>query len=747
MDRILPKEVDCKRTSAGLDEILPYVFDYTRRKHIIDRQFKKYYELEDEWKEYPDEWEDNILGMLALSALFGSVKRASAFTRSMKSDLSDIQLSMVRRWRKHPWFYCVFTVLEEYDGNLLEIQPIGDPPDGWPSSEFPESILLYSPNVTDNFRHGKQLFIALLWEGERAFHTYGAILNFNSINKEDIHFFADIVRHRDYSALSEPLMGIKSRTTDLSDTILSEPLSFLQLFRFTETPIMESRAGRLQQCVSVEISSSLTSIKDKETLRRFVEGTGEKIERIEFGEYAAVVYPGEGSPMYDPVLYLSFTDQRIFLSAMTEEGYLRGRNAAGALCTFPEEPQLRASMPIFTAAHKILDYEDEFCQIQDSFNDIPKDQQNFNSEGGGESSDSNLPTFEELQAIMNRLTENHNEGIEEDDISIAESLDVSTDKVTALREKFNFDTVSSGQADRLGLSPRAFRQLSAGGMPAAKGALLLRKPEEVRDELAALGLNARELLSKVPIFRFAQWILSTAVESGSIAATKAGYVETKVIMEALEQNIIPTPLDKIMDSSLGGKALSKETLVKFFPKKENDWKEFLWMRKLLEKARLLNFNGKRFIPGGKAEILLSDPVFFYHHLLGVMFTSYDWDYSPMFGTIPYIRTMAGFLFYAVGILSSSAETDDNNGVSGWFDSELLIDRFISAVPPLAGRVEEEENNNSSMIMRTRNYVQIGILSDFLHKFAENFGLVEIVSLGYPNSSVKPTPLYSVIFGK
>ena len=50
-------------------------------------------------------------------------------------------------------------------------------------------------------------------------------------------------------------------------------------------------------------------------------------------------------------------------------------------------------------------------------------------------------------------------------------------------------------------------------------------------------------------------------------------------------------------------------------------------------------------------------------------------------------------------------------------------------------------------MRTRNYVQIGILSDFLHKFAENFGLVEIVSLGYPNSSVKPTPLYSVIFGK
>ena len=122
----IPKESECKRSGARLNEVLPYVFTYARRKHLTNRPFREYHELDDEWKNYPEGWEEQVLGMLAATAVVGTRKRAGAFLRSIKSELVDEEFSLVKRWRTRPWWYCVFTVSAEYEGNVLEIKPVGD---------------------------------------------------------------------------------------------------------------------------------------------------------------------------------------------------------------------------------------------------------------------------------------------------------------------------------------------------------------------------------------------------------------------------------------------------------------------------------------------------------------------------------------------------------------------------------------------------------------------------------------------
>ena len=747
MNENLPKEIDCKRDGIALDEITPIAFDYARRKRIIDIPFQRYYALKEEWEKYPDEWEDNILGMLAAAALFGSVKRTARFIRSIKAELSDTHVSMIRRWRKHPWFYCVFTVLKEYDKNFLEIQPLGDPPGNWPDSQFPKSLFLYSASTADSYRQGKNLFIALLWEGEHAFYTYGVILGFNGISEKDMYFFADIVNHNDQSPLSEPLIGINSRTTNLSDIILSRPLPFLRLFNWTQVPIMQSRAGKLEKSVSMSILPSLDLVKDVKTLRQLFEKAGEKVEQIVFEEDAAAITLGAGSPLYDPSIYISFTDRRIFLFALTEEAYLHGWRAINSFCSFPENPQVCAALSISTAAEEILDCEDELHQLQDLFMDSFKGPESLGLEEHDQRIDRDLLTMEQLQSVINRLTENYNEGTEEDDDSVAKSLGVFPEKVTELREQI-FSTINlshSEGADRFGLSPRAFHQLSIGGIPAAKGVLVVRNLKEIHKRIAALEIEEEKLFSLSPIFIFSKWLLTKAVGSGFIPATQAGFVGTAVVKAAFEDKVIQTSAERIVTSKISGSTLSKETLERLRPKKEADWPDFIFMRKLLEKARLLVFDGKRFLPGKNVNKFLADPSSLYYQLLTVMFNEYDWDYSPRFGTLPYVRLMAGFLFYAIGSLSVSYETKGEKD-TGWFDSELLVESFIAAVPPLASSAKEEENISKGNI-GIRDVVRIGLLSGFLHDFAVNSGLVEISFSDFSHSSIKPTALYAVIFGK
>ena len=51
------------------------------------------------------------------------------------NELTDSQLAIPRRWKKLPWFFAAFNVVESYGEGLLEIAPLGGPPLSRPALE------------------------------------------------------------------------------------------------------------------------------------------------------------------------------------------------------------------------------------------------------------------------------------------------------------------------------------------------------------------------------------------------------------------------------------------------------------------------------------------------------------------------------------------------------------------------------------------------------------------------------------
>jgi|GEM_PF-3916018 len=778
----IPREVDCKRRSAQLNQLLPHAFEYARRKRLIDRWFRAYDALEPEWERYPEGWEDSVRGMLANAALFGSRERAAAFCRVMKKELPDELTSMARCWRERPWCYIAFTVIADYGDNLLEIVPLGDPPSSWlPAGsngsqqaervrEQWQSLLLYSPSVGDHYRHGIKLFLTQLWDDGRAFQTYGVVLPFRSLEPEDLLFFADVARF----ATQHPggpeyprLAGVVGRTTNLSDVIAANPLAFLQLIRFSDAPGVAGRGVPLRRCAASAVLSEPAAAMDEADWALSLKAAGEHLALAIFDDDAGALYPGEASPMHDPALYLSYSDDRCYLAAMSEEAYRRGRDAVAAVCVFPEEPEVRASMVAYAAAHKILDCADELRQLEDRFS-ARRAEGEFEGEFDEEAledednlDDASLPSGDELQAILNRLSENHNEGRTESDEEIAAALGVDPAKVTPLSEKLSAmfeepfgpatpDTPggpASGAADRFGLSPKAYVALTRRSVPDVPGALVVRNAAGIAAALRARGLDPECSVADAPAVSFARWFINKAVAEGSVAATQAGYVATKVVAEAFERHVIPPPFE----SAAGWD--------RYRPKKEGDWPEFQLYRKLLEAAGLVDYNGKRFVAAdtparasaGRLSVaeLAAGPLILYHHLLEEMFLRFEWDYHPWLPAVPHLRESAGFLFYAAGVLQR--ETAD------WIPASRLTERFIAAVPPLAAAVAREReqlrqrgaryDDSARDAFGLPELIGAAVSAHFIGDFAESFGLLETQYSPDSGRRFRTTRLYAAVFGE
>lgn len=745
----LPREAECKRTVARFNELLEHLFDYARRKGHVDVPFAEYTALAEEWEQYPEGWEGNVLGMLAAQAVVGNKKRAAAFCRGAEKVLTDSQLAIARRWKRLPWFFAAFRVVEEYGDGLLEIAPFGEPPTTWPQDESWDTLLLYSRTVADIYRHGSSLVLAQLWKGEHAFHTYGVILDLPTMAAEDLFFFADIEEHLDVDPGEVPLLGRNTRTRTLSDSIARSPLLYLQLLRYAEAPRVTNRngeqAGFFAAVTALSPSGGQLPGGDhaagysESELRSRIEATGHSIDEVIVAEDAGAIFPGEGSPMLDAEVYFSGATGRAYLRAASLEAYQRGRQAVAALWSFPEEPAARATLPAFMAARGILDYEDELMQLQELFGEdrgiAPEPEQ---PEEELEEPDGNLPSMDELQSILNRLTENANEGRTQSDEEVGVALGLDPAMIAPVRaqveELLGRQAARAGEAaDRFGLSPRAFHELTRGGVPAAEGALVLREEQAVR-QIATSSAELEALLDEAPAYRLAHWLLEKAIAEGGISATKAGYVGTKVVKEAFDLRLIPRYFG---EASFVGELELWEV-----PKKESDWPVFEYLRELLEAARLLRYDGKRFVPLDPAPDLLADRLSLYLHLLKRIFSKFPWDDHPRFEPLPMLRNYAGFLFYAAEKLRREA------GEDAWVPAAYLADRFIAAAPPVAAAVAKDEESRGPRepySMALRGYIASQVQAGFLYRFAWPFGLIELQYTERHNLHFRLTPLSGLVF--
>ncbi len=677
MDKRFPAEQLCMQSDRYLNEILTPAFAYADRKKLTMLPFRRFARLNDRWLEYPEGWEGQVLGMLACQALFGSGKRTSAFLRSARDELTPSQIELVKEWREYPWFFCAFTVKEDAGDNLLIISPAGDPPAYSSYHDMWDEIPVYSRTITNLHRQGKTLFISQLWKGKGVFHTYGAILPFNALTADDICSFTHMVSLNGEKR-EMPLVGINKSGNEVSDTMAAQPLEYLQLLSLTEAPDLRGPGGqRMESCASV---------------LPLPEGFDREFE--ENGEGGRLILAEEGA-ISSTSLYLSKSDGLLFLFSWTRAGYDRGRAMLLPDLSFPEEPDKQVFVGLEAAADSILDTRERLHALMSLFELSTED------EAPGD-----------INTIMSRLQDNHNNGILEDDEAIAAELDVDPEMVKELRVQlgavFERMEASSGHpsADRFGLSPKAYLNLTAVALPDAPGFLALRSPAGLNEALTAQGLAEDTLRKEAPAVRLAAFLLDLAAGPQGVAATKSGYVSPKVIKTALQENIFPSPGS--------------------VPAREVDWLRFMDIRKLLEGSSLLRLEGNSFRAAGKARKLAGDPVQLYSFIIREFFLSCDWTDSRYL-PFPFIRPYAGFLLYALRKLSLEKS-------GPWVPMGELNKKVMAAMPP---------SGDSEML---EQYIDMAVSGSFMGSFAIPLGLVEVKSGTYGTvKAARPSPLFHLIF--
>jgi hypothetical protein len=734
----LPTEAQCKRAASHFNDVVEPAFRYAERKRLVARPFAAYREAADLWEGFPEGWEENVLGMLAAGAVFTRPDRVAAFLRGTKQTLRDELATMVRRWRTRPWAYSFFEVVEDLGDRRLLVTPVGSPPSGWSDPGAWDELLVYSPVVTDNYRRGATLFFAQLADTGPAYVTYGAVIPFTGLDRADVLFAADVIAHADDPPGAVPLLGVANSDISVSDLAASDPIPFLAMLRWSETPPVRTPRGVPGRYAAWTDLPDLPDAFSEQVWRDAARTAGEDIAAIVFDDDGGALTIGEGSPMYDPAIYLSRETGHGFLEARTREGYDRGREAAAAVIEFPEHPEVSTVLTTVAAMARVTGLDetllDECAVTRERYQDAIVGSGPPDGAVDEEASEEALPTsVEEFQAIADRLLANHNEGRHEESEAIAAALGVAPAVVDSVRRnlegvlsRMSERTAGLPGADRFGLSPKTFSQLTRRGEPDVAGVLCLNAAEEIRHEWRSA--------AQAPCCRAVGWLLDCAMGERGLPATQAGYVAPAIVAQAYDEEVFPSATDASTDAR-----------ERFRPKKEGDWFEFLRARRLAESARLLRLSGRRFEPTETAWRLADDPAALYHHLLETAFRTFEWAEARYFDPPVYLHEMAGFLFYAAGELCRARrEPPANPNDAAWVPVEALVDRFIAAVPQLAAAVQAEHTDTGEPF-GLRGWTLVVVSMFFVDHLGVSFGLLETDG-GYGTSErFRTTRLYDVVF--
>ena len=296
----LPSEVECKRASAVLNDVVQPAFRYAERKRLVVRPFAQFHENQDWWEGFPEEWEESVLGMLAAAAVFTRPERVAAFLRSSKSNLHDDASALVRRWRARPWAWAFFRVVEELGDRRLVVAPVGDAPSTWSDPNEWDELLIYSRSVTENYRRGMELFFGLLVDAGPAFVTYGAVIPFQGLDEADALFMADVVSQASAAPGSVPLLGVAEPDAPVSDIAAENPLPFLAMLRVSETPPVRTPQGPPGRYASWLDLPENADAWSEEAWRTSAEAAGEVLAGAVFDEAGGGVAPSPGDLVAHP---------------------------------------------------------------------------------------------------------------------------------------------------------------------------------------------------------------------------------------------------------------------------------------------------------------------------------------------------------------------------------------------------------------------------------------------------------------
>ncbi|TVQ25352.1 MAG: hypothetical protein EA382_07205 [Spirochaetaceae bacterium] len=743
----LPGEAQCKRASAVFNEVHEPGYRYAIRKKIGKRPVQDFMEADELWEGFPDTWEENVVSMLIIGSLFGRADRVAGFLRGTKEELRGDLLPMVRLWRDRPWVWAFVQVVEDLGDRRLVVKPIGAAPSTWVNPDDWGPMIVYSRTMTQNHDNGIELFFIQLVDIGPVFVTNGAVIPLRSFRPTDALFYADVVAKAGLPSGTIRLLGVPDDAIPVTDIAADDTVAFLALFRYSNTPAVRTPRGEPGRFTAVVELPDGADVWSEQPWHDTANAAGERVAATVIDADAAAIVFGEGSPMYDPTVYLSRPTRCAFLDARTREAYDRGRAATARLLAFPAAPDVVASFVALGAAVDI-------CGLDESFQDEcgvlrARFEERIDVAGSPVDADDGeqLPSsIDETRAIIDRLVRGHNEGIHEDAAAIAADLGVEPAVVDSLRHQLEASLsrmdVGMGNvaADRFGLSPRAFATLCRAAVPAVDGVLRLRDAQELRP--------SAQLITTTRYVSGVAWLLERAINRDGLPATQAGYISPRVVTDAYDDAIVRARWEVATEPILDGDA-SERLREHLRPRREVDLPPLLRVRRLAEDADLLLLSGKAFVPTDAARELVDDPVALYLHLIATAFRTFDWDPPGRFDPPPNLHAMSGFLYYAAGELCDArrpVSADDPD--ADWVPMQMLADRFIAAVPPIAEAVRRDaetyrERDGVGLGMWLRIGVQIG----FAENFAGGFGLLETKGPIGKAPLFRTTHLYDQVFDR
>jgi len=755
-----PSEADCKRIGPRLERIVDQIIPYAERKRFLGPIIEELRERIPDPSEYPEEWAPMVLAMVGAAAVITVPKRTQGFVRSVQNELAPADLQLAREWRRVPWVFVAFEAVEPVEHDIVLVEPIGDAPPGWPADLSWQRLPIYSPTLADAHSRGVRSGLVLLAYDGAVFHTYGVILRFTSFSAGDLLYFASIAA--DDSAADEIpfLLGAPEDVPSVSAVIRNDPLSFMMLFQWQDLPTVTGRGGAWRYCASMITYDGGEDLADEAMWRRVIAEAGHIIQEIVVTDEIVGIRLGDETPMYEPLILVSLEDRTVYVRAMNDDAYARGVSAVAPLITIPSQPQVHASMVMMQAAEAILEPVDLLSDLAA----IVSETFDGASDVGGSAVDSDgdlledgqePPDFAVIQSVLNLLMEDFNEGRNYTDEMIAEKTGAEVEQVQMLREQVKAmvdrepgdgagDRLSGGAgndpggdiqpatgrikpADRFGLAPGPFHRIISSPIPAEEGVLALRDLRE-----AVFTPAEEEALGTVPLFGFARWILGLE----KIPATGAGYVAPAIVRRAIEEGVVPIFHD----------AFRMNLFDDEMPKKEIDAPVFNRYREILEAARLIRLDGKRFVV--PARMNNADLGTIVSTIAEAMFTSVRWDESRYDAPVPRLRESAGFLLYVVKRLSASQP-------EGWVPVRAVYDAFLGAHPQLADQISPGDTQKTGT---AGWWVFLNIRVNFVDLFGETMGVLEGNDPGAQERSaharlpdlhsylVRPTERFSILFG-
>lgn len=377
-----------KAYSAFLNVVEPYISAWASRKENLEKAFNA--EVRRHRKivnELPENWEDLAKPQFIFGRIFGSPVNLRKFTKAHREELPDLVGDICQSFFENPWWYSIFTVMEDLGDDLFMIYDF----------VREEENLLLSESVTKFTREGKELFMSLLFQNPLCCQTYGIMNFYSGFQPFDFFYFASMVNPSIYEN-----SGIES-------VLFLKPIPFYLLYRWSGMP----SSGHDKELI-IHCSSRMKSrdFDPQSVSSQYAREDAKQVTRWDLSP--------DDDFFHEVKLYWETDKKLVTLHALGRGRYSEAVENLKGIIEFPEEPRYEATVLMLIACQEILGKRFPGLEYEDSFEP--------------ETAPGDQAELDKLNAFLREISEHMNYGKKYDIDALAAKHDIGRESAHTLVE-------------------------------------------------------------------------------------------------------------------------------------------------------------------------------------------------------------------------------------------------------------------------------------------------------------------------